>query len=300
MRVLRSPAGRRLCFLAGLVLLVLGGCAGMRGEAARSREPLPPVSARPSGVWHAGRMVWLDLVTPDIESARTFYQGLFGWTFVARQGFYEVYNHGRMLACVIETNPPEGEDPPGQWLPYLSVPDVEAAARVVTAGGGRIVKGPVDMPRRGRGVLVRDPWGAYIVFLRAREGDPPERRPEQLDWLWVEHWTVEREKAVELYREAGGYEALLEDDEYTVLVNEGRWRAGIRPIREKAFAGRWVPVVRVEDPKALVARVAELGGVVWLEPGQGGAGRDTALIEDSTGALLVLQSWSFDDQGGEP
>jgi len=53
----------------------------------------------------------------------------------------------------------------------------------------------------------------------------------------------------------------------------------------------WVPVVRVADPEATVQRVKELGGVVWIAPGEGPSDGDNALIADTTGALLLIQRW---------
>ncbi len=53
----------------------------------------------------------------------------------------------------------------------------------------------------------------------------------------------------------------------------------------------WVPVVRVADPLVTAGRVKGLGGVVWVAPGEAPGNEDTALIADTTGALLLIQRW---------
>jgi hypothetical protein len=39
---------------------------------------LPPLTQPASGEHHVGKVVWTDLVTPDLEGAKRFYGGLFG------------------------------------------------------------------------------------------------------------------------------------------------------------------------------------------------------------------------------
>jgi predicted enzyme related to lactoylglutathione lyase len=71
---------------------------------------------------------------------------------------------------------------------------------------------------------------------------------------------------------------------------------GIRKIKQKEFAGRWMPVVRVEDPAALLGKVEALGGRVWTHPEPG---QNTALVSDSAGAFLILQQWDFPESKTE-
>ena len=42
---------------------------------------LPPLTQPASGEHHVGKVVWADLVTPDLDGAKRFYGALFGWTF---------------------------------------------------------------------------------------------------------------------------------------------------------------------------------------------------------------------------
>lgn len=80
-------------------------------------------------------------------------------------------------------------------------------------------------------------------------------------------------------------------NDYQILKKDDKWRAGIRHLFDEYLNVRWVPSVRVEDPMAIVDRVEGLGGVVWIRPDEPPSNGDTALISDSTGALLMVQRW---------
>jgi hypothetical protein len=42
---------------------------------------VPPLVQPASSEHHIGKVIWVDLVAPDLEPAKLFYAGLFGWTF---------------------------------------------------------------------------------------------------------------------------------------------------------------------------------------------------------------------------
>lgn len=278
-----------------LLSLLLGGCTTMTPE---SQPPLPAITDTPRGTWHPGKMVWHDLLTPDVDAARRFYGELFGWTFEPRGRYTLVRHDGRRIGGMLAMPEREGKRPLATWLVTLSVPDVDQAVNWTRSRGGEVLNGPVDMPERGRGALIRDPRGAAILVLRARDGDPPDRVPGIGDWLWNERWSIVLDAPTDFYRVLGDYEAVLEGADYRVLVAEGKWRAGIRRIAEQAYAARWVPAVRVADPAALVERVEALGGQVLVRPGEHEGNPDAALITDDQGALLILQRWSFPNEEG--
>ncbi|RLB68240.1 MAG: hypothetical protein DRH04_06980 [Deltaproteobacteria bacterium] len=282
-----------------LLLLLLAGCATF-SSSPRPGDLLQPVTTEATGIWHSGRIVWLDLITPDAAAAKKFYGGLFGWTFKTQDDYVVISNGKRRIGGIIEIKPEEKSLVEAQWLASMSVADIDAAAVWVEKQGGKILNGPVTMKQRGRGALISDPEGARLVILKARDGDPPERQPGIGDWLWLEDWTADLDQTVEFYRKLGGYKKTIAGNDYVILVNEGKWRAGIRKVQEKVFSGIWVPAVRVEDAGRLIARVTALGGRVLLAPGQSPDNPDTALITDSSGALLILQPWDFAAEEEKP
>src|ERR1700683_5732682 len=65
--------------LLGLILL-LSSLLWISASHAASFE-LPPLNSPASTEHHVGKVVWAELVTPDLAAAEHFYGGLFGWTF---------------------------------------------------------------------------------------------------------------------------------------------------------------------------------------------------------------------------
>ena len=287
------PRTRFSCSAVTLLVLLfsLSGCLTTTPDQAA--DLLPPISNQATGIWQPGRIVWLDLVTPDAPAARKFYGGLFGWTFKSDGNYTVISNGPQQIGGIIEIRPEKGKKAVAQWLASMSVADVDKAADWTKKSGGKVLNGPLAMHRRGYGALIEGPEGARLVILKPQGGDPPEKEPGLGEWLWLEDWTTRLDQSIAFYRQLGSYEQVLQENDYAVLINGGKWRAGIRQIREKAFSGRWVPAVRVKDAKQLLPRVKALGGRVWLAPGQAESNPDTALISDNTGALLILQPWDF-------
>ena len=250
-----------------------------------------PITESPSGKTYPGKFIWHDLLTPDPLSAGKFYEELFGWQ-IDYQGHYAVVRNGdKLIAGILQVEPPEGVTRGGVWIPSVSVADVDAAASLVEANGGRVMKGPVDMDLRGRAVLIRDSQRVDLVLLSAKGGDPADADADIGDWLWDEIWTHDPDSTRAFYQSVLGYDEVALRGDYEVFMHKGEWRAGIRHLRDDKERMLWVPVVRVVDPEATAQRVTELGGVVWISPDEAPSKGDTALIGDTTGALLLIQRW---------
>jgi len=270
----------------------LSGCAnfGKLSEGGAEMAQVP-ITETPSGMTYPGKFIWHDLLTPDPRSAGKFYEELFGWQ-IDYEGHYAVVRHGgKRIAGILQVEPADGRIRDGVWLPSVSVADVDAAASLVEANGGKILKGPVDMDQRGRAVLIRDSQRADLVLLSAKGGDPADAEAAIGDWLWDEIWTIDPDSTREFYQSVLGYDEMVLGDKYEVFMHKGEWRAGVRHLLDSKERMAWVPVVRVADPVATAQRVGELGGVVWVAPDEAPSNGDTALIGDATGALLLIQRW---------
>ena len=276
-----------------LAVIFLHGCAGLEQSSGSSiAGRLPPITASPTDEYHPGKFVWHDLLTSDVESAKVFYGTLFGWSFEQQGRYAEITNQGRKVGGILEVKDKDGSEAEAIWLGYLSVADVDKSTDFIRAQGGTVLKGPIDMERRGRGVLVSDPQGAQFLLLHAAGGDPADTIPAIGDWLWNEIWTNTPEATTSFYQTLGGYEALGQGKDYQILKRDNEWRAGVRHLFDNQLNVRWVPSVRVDDLAAIVDKVEGLGGVVWVRPDEAPSNGDTALISDSTGALLMVQRWS--------
>ncbi|MFA9421560.1 MAG: VOC family protein [Gammaproteobacteria bacterium] len=258
-----------------------------------------PVTENPSGKTFPGKFIWHDLVTPDVLSAGKFYEQLFGWQIDYQEQYAVVRNGNKLIAGILQVEPAGGHERDAVWIPSVSVADIDAAAELVIANGGMILKGPADMEKRGRAVLVSDPQRSELVLLNAKGGDPADSKAEFGDWLWDEIWTDDAEITEAFYATVVGYDEMVSGDAYDVFIYQGKWRAGMRHLQDKRDHMLWVPVVRVADPGATARRVKELGGVVWITPDEAPRKGNTALIGDPTGALVLIQRWPPQASTGE-
>jgi predicted enzyme related to lactoylglutathione lyase len=111
-----------------------------------------------------GALCWNELVTTDVELAKSFFGELLGWEYETdERGYVSVRNAGRLNAGMREHASHEPRMTPA-WLPYFTVESVDAAARRVAQLGGRRLA-PTTEGRLGRWAVIADPQGAaFAVF----------------------------------------------------------------------------------------------------------------------------------------
>lgn len=131
-----------------------------RGMTPSRPEPVAP------GI--AGHVGWNELRTADREAAFAFYAELFGWTKaeavdLGPAGLYQMFAVGGATAGAMMTRP-EGMPGPG-WLFYFNVEAADAAAQRVTAAGGRVLHGPMQVPGGSWIAQCVDPQGAMFAVV---------------------------------------------------------------------------------------------------------------------------------------
>ena len=268
-------------FLSLFSLLLLVGCA----------SGPPPITQQITNRWLPGKVVWHDLLVEDAERVIPFYTQLFGWSAETQGRFTRLFLGTQPIASIVVVPNPRETPVFGRWLPSFSVRNVDRAAQAILDRGGKILEKPRDLPRRGRFALVSDPQGAQLVLLHSKTGDPVDHLPGINDWLWDELWTQDAEKSLAFYEELAGYAVQKIRAGYWVLLQGDRWLAGVRVLRRKELESRWVPVVRVEDPKVMSERAVALGGKLLVGTDEPPSDGTVALIADPAGALLMLQRW---------
>ncbi|MCH7889901.1 MAG: VOC family protein [Gemmatimonadetes bacterium] len=270
---------------------------------------LAPVTPTPTGVHHIGQFVWADLVTDDMEAAKRFYGGLFGWQFEDAPGdpvLYSVIHHlGVPIGGIAPIDDADVNVASARWLSLMSVEDVDEAVDRVLRAGGHLDREPWDNPTRGRLAVVTDPQGATVAFVRSRGGDPPNLEASDLvsgRWMWIELWARDVTAAITLYQSVAGYGVegtdVFASPEYRVLTRDGRPRAGVNQIPWPEVQPNWLPYIKVDDPAAVARRARELGGSVLIPPLQEVRNGSAALLLDPTGAAFGIQRWPVD--GGTP
>ena len=115
-----------------------------------------------------GAFSWNELMTRDVDAAKTFYSNLFGWTLEDMQTNdmgYTIAKASDKEVAGIMGMPPEAGDMPPTWGAYVTVDDVEARAKQVETLGGKILLEPRDIPDVGRFCVICDPQGATLSLI---------------------------------------------------------------------------------------------------------------------------------------
>jgi uncharacterized protein len=118
----------------------------------------------------AGVPCWVDTDQPDVDAARDFYAGLFGWTFSdavppEAPGTYLIASlDGADVAAI---GPAQG-GAGAAWSTYIAVDDADVVAASVRAAGGTVAVEPVDAGPGGRLAGFPDPRGAHLRLWQPR------------------------------------------------------------------------------------------------------------------------------------
>src|SRR5206468_12320427 len=133
-----------------------------------------------------GKFVWFEHVSRDAKKAQAFYRDVLGWRvgpFPMGSVTYEMIYAGDTMIGGYAA--PKTDRQPSHWIAYVSVEDVDAAAKAAAANGGKVVEAPSEISGVGRSARIADPQGAEICLFKNASGDPadaPSTPPGR--WLW--------------------------------------------------------------------------------------------------------------------
>jgi len=290
---------RDVCKLARTTIIGLAAAFVAAAGAANAADRYwPPIVDPATGQYTPGRWVWGDLVTSDVAAAADFYGKVFGWTFETYGGENDVDTYTLVLAdglpiggMVFDARATKGKVPSARWLPFVSVTDVGAAADAVTRGGGKVVYAPTQLGERGETAIFRDPDGVLFGAVRSKHGDPADYAGDLNEWVWLDLWTGDVDRATQFYRAVAGYEVLPLPEggarSGAHLVSGGYIRAGVMQKQDPRVSTIWLPYVRVADAAAAVEKAKAAGGKV-LRPPVSLPQAIVAIVADPTGAPVGI------------
>ena len=289
--------GRRtlLLLLAGLTSVVTRAA----GAPPQSFE-LPPLMDPPGAVLQ-GKLIWAELVTPDLAAAKRFYGGVLGWTFHDIATGDTTYVIARLGDAPIAGLVQRSKEPNGQgqaaWLPFLSVADLQQAAQRIIEHGGKEVLPPRAYRLRGKQAVYADPQGAVFAVLNSHSGDPPDVLAAPGEWIWGAVMTRDPDSDAGFYQEVFDFEVfeLPSDDRgnHLLLASENFARASVNPLPQPdAVQPHWVAFVRVADVSKAAEAAKTFGGRVVVEPHQDRHGGTVALLADPAGAVIGVMDWT--------
>lgn len=253
-----------------------------------------------------GTFSWADLSTTDLDGAKAFYAGLFGWQTedfpVPDDGVYVMCNLDGHAAAAMSGMPPGQEGVPPHWNNYVTVESADDTARKATEAGGALFGEAFDVMDQGRMAIISDPQGAVTSVWEPRSHIGAGIVNVHGALTWNELATSNDEEARRFYGDVFGWtfdvRPMGDGNDYSVIMNGDRTNGGIRPLMgpevEHEVPPYWVPYFAVEDVEATLQRAGELGGRTVVPPMDAPWGR-FAGVADPQGAMFSIFAGDLDD-----
>jgi len=282
-------------------------CCLLTPAAAFADPPfeVPPIGGTGAIERHPGKVVWVDLITPDLAGAEHFYSGMFSWTFRQIRPEYAVaLLGGRPIGGILQRAVAAGQKRQPAWLTFIAVPDLQAADKAALAHGAKSLMPPKTYPRRGSQAIFADPEGAVFAMLSSSTGDSGDYLSGPGEWIWSSLLTSDPARSADFYKAVFGYEVydLPSDDgaQHVILASDDYARAAIHSLPPGHRHPHWLNFVRVIDTQQATAQAVALGGRVLVEPFVDRHGGHVAVIADPYGAPVGLMEWTAADSEEDP
>ncbi len=300
----RPRATRLLCRAWAAAVVGLAAASPLLAQPLQLSALVTPSTSE----HHVGKVVLVQLVTPDLNEAKRFYGGLFGWRFrdlrLGSEDYAEASLDGQLVAGLMHKAFAAGERRQSSWLTFLAVRDADATKKLAVAHGAKVLLEPHTIPNRGREAVFSDPQGAVFAVLASSTGDPPDEMADPGEWIWSSLSTTDPDA------DAGFYQTLFDYEVFDLPADQGathlmlatdsyaRASANTVPADRPNARPHWLNYVHVEDVAASTARASSLGGRVLVAPRLDRHGGKVAIVADPLGAPFGLLEWP-DAQGKE-
>jgi hypothetical protein len=120
-----------------------------------------------------GELCWYELNSQDVEKAKEFYRGLFGWKIeqskVTEMAYSEIHRGNTAIGGMMQIDKQWGENwekIPTHWMTYIAVDNCDETLEKITAHGGNVCVPAFDAPNVGRMAVVKDPSGATFSVIQ--------------------------------------------------------------------------------------------------------------------------------------
>ncbi|MEP7047424.1 MAG: VOC family protein [Ilumatobacteraceae bacterium] len=249
-----------------------------------------------------GTPSWVDLATSDQAAAKSFYGALFGWDFEdLPMGDGVAYSmatiKGDNVAAIAPQQPEQAAaGVPPHWQMYVTVADVDATAKLIEGAGGSVHVPPFDVMAAGRMAVITDPAGAFLMLWTPTHNIGAGRVNEPGAFTWSELVAAPNDRTAGFYEDVLGLKMIsapMEDGTtysgFTLDGTPDTMLAGTTapPPYMSRVPAHWAIYFGAEDVDAAAAKVAELGGKLFVEPFDIPVGR-MAVAVDPQGAMFSL------------
>ena len=252
-----------------------------------------------------GDYIWYELMTPDPEGSKAFYDAVVGWNIGKAE---EAYNGYRMIGTdggfaggVLPLNAEmqqHGARP--TWLGYIHVTDVDQSIKSIEQAGGKALMPATDIPNVGRIAMVADPQGAPFYVMKPI---PPEGRENEPSTVfspgkdgrcsWNELSTSDAVAARRFYGEQFGWTSdefmdMGEHGEYRFFDHHGVRLGAVSGMMNQDQHPHWRYYFRVPSVSKAKETAEAKGGKVVMGPMEVPGGDHIIIGFDPQGAEFAL------------
>jgi predicted enzyme related to lactoylglutathione lyase len=243
-----------------------------------------------------GMPSWTDLSTPDLEGARAFYSGLFGWTPMVSvepeaHGYTNFLLDGKAVAGA---SPLMNRKQPTSWMTYMASDNVDDTAHKVESAGGHILMPPTDVLDYGRMSVCSDPTGAAFGTWQGRAHSGAEVVHVPGAMAWNELATRDTAGSKDFYETVFGWddqESPMGSMAYTTFTMGNDEVAGMMPMVGDEWPAElpphWMTYFEVANTDEVVEQARQLGGSVAVGATDLPVGR-FAVLSDPQGAFFAV------------
>ena len=249
-----------------------------------------------------GTPSWVDVTAADIETARTFYAELFGWTpSVAPEpeaGGYTMFELGDQV--VAGGGPPMQPGVPDMWTVYMTVADADATLATIGSAGGAPLTEVMDVFDAGRMAVAADPGGSPFAIWEPKERIGADRVNDVGCFCWSELASRDVPASVAFYSAVFGWDTEqsgTDDAEdgatAAVFTIDGAVIGGVHAAGDDE-PPYWSVWFTVTDCDATVDEVVSRGGSVFMPPDDMSFGRG-AVVAAPGGAVFGVAAMESPD-----
>jgi predicted enzyme related to lactoylglutathione lyase len=217
--------------------------------------------------YEPGQFCWIELSTSDADGAKKFYGDLFGWGYneipmePGKPPYIMATKSGKEVGAIYQS-----PGVPPNWMNYVDVDDVNAAAEKVKSLGGKVHNGPFDVFEAGKMAICADPQGAMFSLWQPGHHIGAGLANEAGTWVWSELWANDTEAAKAFYTALFGWTA-KDSPEYVEWQADGKGRGGMFPMKSRGIEGvppHWLTYFAVDDVDAAVEKATSQGAKAYV------------------------------------
>lgn len=246
-----------------------------------------------------GSFSWFELATTDQAAAKSFYEGLLGWTSkdypIGPEETYTIfYKDDRDAAAGYTMRADQRQQGvPPYWLVYVTVENVDEAAKKAKSLGATIVAEPFDVMDNGRMAVLLDPAGATLALWQPNKHPGVRITTDPGSFTWAELLTKDAAKSKDFYTKMFGWSTMAiplpGGDEYTVVSLGEKPVGGIYQLKaDQPMPSIWGIYFEVNDCDKTIEAAKAKGATLCMGPhDMPNVGR-FATLQDPQGAMFSV------------